>query len=48
MKECPNCFVTWGIEEVDWNRCHCCGYPDHEKGNEDEGGDYIDEEIGTD
>ena len=22
-----NCGATHGIEEVDWNRCGCCGKP---------------------
>ena len=27
---CPECGSVMGIEESDWNKCGCCGYPDTE------------------
>jgi hypothetical protein len=26
--ECPNCQSIWGYEEIDWQTCDCCGWPD--------------------
>ncbi|MDE1149698.1 MAG: hypothetical protein PW843_24365 [Azospirillaceae bacterium] len=25
---CPVCGAVWGIEEMDFGVCDCCGYPD--------------------
>jgi Zn ribbon nucleic-acid-binding protein len=36
---CPNCQSIWGMEEIDWQECDSCGYPDIEV----EEGDYYDE-----
>lgn len=27
---CPNCGAVWGMEELDWNRCAACGWPDND------------------
>jgi Zn ribbon nucleic-acid-binding protein len=34
--ECPNCNAIWGFDEIDWNMCYSCGYPDHEEEEEEE------------
>ena len=26
--ECPNCNAIWGSEEIDFQECDCCGWPD--------------------
>jgi hypothetical protein len=26
---CPNCDSQWCIDEIDHQRCYCCGYPNH-------------------
>jgi hypothetical protein len=26
--ECPNCQAIWGMEEIDWQECGSCGWPD--------------------
>jgi len=30
MKEklCPQCSAVWTMEEIDWQECFACGYPD--------------------
>jgi len=28
--ECPNCFVVWSFNEMKFQECDCCGYPNHE------------------
>ena len=25
---CPQCYSAWGIEEIDFQQCDSCGYPD--------------------
>lgn len=27
---CPNCQSLWGFEELGWQECDCCGYPNIE------------------
>lgn len=39
---CPNCGAIWGTEEMDWNDCFSCGYPDCEDET-----DEFDDEIET-
>lgn len=24
---CPNCGCWWGVEEMDWEQCDACGWP---------------------
>lgn len=26
--DCPNCGAVWGLEEMEWQKCFGCGYPD--------------------
>lgn len=28
LAECPNCYAMWGIEEMSFQECDACGYPD--------------------
>ena len=28
--ECPQCGSIMSMEEADWNRCGCCGYPEED------------------
>jgi hypothetical protein len=30
LTSCPNCQSNWGFEEIDWQECDCCGYPNCE------------------
>jgi hypothetical protein len=25
---CPNCQSVWGFDEIQWEHCDCCGFPD--------------------
>ena len=25
---CPNCNAIWGMEEINWQECGSCGWPD--------------------
>jgi len=27
LDQCPNCDAMWGIEEMSFQECDCCGYP---------------------
>lgn len=27
---CPHCNVIWGSDEIDWQQCQSCGYPDYD------------------
>ena len=44
--ECPNleCQSQWGIEEISFQECDCCGYPNH-RDNEDNWADEPDYEY---
>ena len=24
---CPNCSAIWGFDEIQFQQCDCCGYP---------------------
>lgn len=39
LLECPNCGAVWGMEEIDWQQCDCCGWPDN-----DDDDDYYDDD----
>jgi hypothetical protein len=44
--ECPNCGSLWGFEEMDWQECDCCGYPNVDEdfmNDDDDLDDYEDE-----
>lgn len=28
--QCPNCDSNWGIEEIDFQECDSCGWPEPE------------------
>lgn len=28
--ECPHCGSFWGFEEISFQECDCCCYPDNE------------------
>jgi Zn ribbon nucleic-acid-binding protein len=30
LLQCPNCQAVWSMEEIDWQECDACGYPDEE------------------
>lgn len=34
LLECPNCGAIWGAEEIDWQQCDYCGYPDNNEDTE--------------
>jgi rubrerythrin len=36
LLECPNCGAIWGMEEIDFQQCDCCGYPNEEYDYEDD------------
>lgn len=40
--ECPNCNAVWGMEEIDWQECDCCGYPNVDATDFDDDDDYDD------
>lgn len=42
---CPNCGVIWGIDEMDWNNCYACGWPDNDDEYDD---DYDPDEYDDD
>jgi hypothetical protein len=42
--QCPNCFAVWSIEEIDWNNCDACGYPNHEEEEEEFDPDPIEDD----
>jgi Zn ribbon nucleic-acid-binding protein len=27
-QSCPNCDAQWGVEEISFQECDSCGYPD--------------------
>ena len=27
LTQCPNCQSHWGFDEMQWEQCDCCGYP---------------------
>lgn len=29
FSSCPNCYDSWGIEEISFQQCDSCGYPHH-------------------
>jgi hypothetical protein len=33
---CPKCDSQWCIDEIDDQRCYCCGYPNHKEEDWDE------------
>lgn len=41
--ECPHCQCHWGIEEIDWQTCDMCGWPDVDAQYDDTYDDYDDE-----
>jgi len=38
--ECPHCQAHWGIEEIDWQQCDACGWPDVDAQYADADDDY--------
>jgi len=30
FRECPHCPAIWGQEEIDFQECGACGYPNNE------------------
>jgi Zn ribbon nucleic-acid-binding protein len=41
LTECPNCNAIWTMDEIDWQSCFACGYPNHdEDDNEAELNDF--------
>ena len=28
LDQCPSCMACWGIEEISFQECDSCGYPD--------------------
>lgn len=34
--ECPCCGSLWGLEEIDWQECDACGWPDEECETDDQ------------
>jgi ribosomal protein S27AE len=36
LAECPNCGAQWCMEEMDWQECYGCGYPETDAFSEDE------------
>lgn len=41
--QCPNCSANWGIEEIDFQECDACGYPNCDDDDEPDI-DYYDDE----
>jgi hypothetical protein len=33
---CPNCFNEWTFEEIDNQVCDSCGFPNHQKDDDDD------------
>ena len=29
--QCPNCQSLWGIEEISFQECDCCGWPENDE-----------------
>lgn len=34
LSKCPNCGVIWGFDEMQFQECDCCGWPDCDDYNE--------------
>jgi Zn ribbon nucleic-acid-binding protein len=32
---CPHCQAIWGFEEIEWQSCDACGYPEHDSFEEE-------------
>lgn len=45
---CPNCSAIWGLHEMEWQRCDCCGYPNVNEDNFPDEDDFEEEEDYTD
>jgi Zn ribbon nucleic-acid-binding protein len=39
--ECPQCGAQWTLEEIEWQQCDACGYPDEDEAFDD---DFDDDE----
>lgn len=31
MNQCPNCCAIWTLEEIDWQQCDACGWPNNDE-----------------
>lgn len=43
--DCPNCMAVWGVEEMEWNKCHSCGYPENTESEEEDFDGEADEDY---
>lgn len=51
LEQCPHCGSLWGCEEMDFQECDCCGYPDvdeHEEWDVSEGIEWGDDDDDQD
>jgi hypothetical protein len=42
--QCPVCQSVWGMEEIDWQQCDSCGYPDGDGCLDEDWSDFDDDE----
>ena len=42
LTECPHCNSIWTMEEIDWQECDACGYPQNDATDDHE--DFVDED----
>ena len=44
-QSCPNCDAQWGVEEISFQECDSCGWPDCDEDDEpDDEYEYDDEQ----
>lgn len=41
---CPNCQAQWGFDEIQFQQCDCCGWPDNDDDLDDDYDNYDDDE----
>lgn len=34
--ECPNCGALWGFDEIEFQECDACGYPNNIQDDDEE------------
>lgn len=42
--QCPVCQSVWGMEEIDWQQCDSCGYPDGDGCLDEDWSDFDDDD----
>ena len=42
LDQCPHCDAMWGIEEMSFQECDCCGYPRQQEEEKEDWDDDFD------